>query len=183
MHNSFLPTVTFVNSGGSPSPVQVIFPPYGLQLRVAKLHHPCTTFPFPVQCTQYGGNCAGFPHHVERNSERNCLWTRCKHSGQIEVTFGFTKCNVYTICRQKQISTRCYANLLNVNLNNYMRCKHSGQIEVTFGFTKCNVYTICRHIQLSTRCYANLLNVNLNNYMFRPQCLAIFRLYKRKLIN
>ena len=36
--------------------------------------------------------------------------------------------------------------------------------------------------QLSTRWYANLLNVNLN-YMFRPQSLAIIRLYKRKLIN
>ena len=34
--------------------------------------------------------------------------------------------------------------------------------------------------QLSTRWYANLLNVSLN-YMFRPQSLAIIRLYKRKL--
>ena len=48
--------------------------------------------------------------------------------------------------------------------------------------SKCNVYTICRQTQLSTRWYANLLNVNLN-YMFRPQSLAIIRLYKRKLIN
>ena len=47
---------------------------------------------------------------------------------------------------------------------------------------KCNVYTICRQTQLSTRWYANLLNVNLI-YMFRPQSLAIIRLYKRKLIN
>ena len=47
---------------------------------------------------------------------------------------------------------------------------------------KCNVYTMCRQTQLSTRWYANLLNVNLN-YMFRPQSLAIIRLYKRKLIN
>ena len=45
----------------------------------------------------------------------------------------------------------------------------------------CNVYTICRQTQLSTRWYATLLN--LNNYMFRPQSLAIIRLYKRKLIN
>ena len=44
------------------------------------------------------------------------------------------------------------------------------------------MYTICRQTQLSTRWYANLLNVNLN-YMFRPQSLAIIRLYKRKLIN
>jgi hypothetical protein len=48
--------------------------------------------------------------------------------------------------------------------------------------SKCNVYTICRQTHLSTRWYANLLNVNLN-YMFRPQNLAIIRLYKRKLIN
>ena len=31
-----------------------------------------------------------------------------------------SKCNVCTICRQTQLSTRWYANLLNVNLNNYM---------------------------------------------------------------
>ena len=48
--------------------------------------------------------------------------------------------------------------------------------------SKCNVYTVCRQTQLSTRWYADLLNVNLN-YMFRPQSLAIIRLYKRKLIN
>ena len=48
---------------------------------------------------------------------------------------------------------------------------------------KCNVYTVCHQTQLSTRWYANLLNVNINNYMFRPQSLAIIRLYKRKLIN
>jgi len=48
---------------------------------------------------------------------------------------------------------------------------------------KCNMYTICRQTQLNTRWYANLLNVNLNNYIFRPQSLAIIRLYKRKFIN
>ena len=48
--------------------------------------------------------------------------------------------------------------------------------------SKCNVYAICRQTQPSTRWYANLLNVNLI-YMFRPQSLAIIRLYKRKLIN
>ena len=48
---------------------------------------------------------------------------------------------------------------------------------------KCNVYKICSQTQLNTRWYANLLNVNLNKYMFRPQSLAIIRLYKRKLIN
>ena len=48
--------------------------------------------------------------------------------------------------------------------------------------SKCNVYAICRQTQLSTRWYANLLNINLN-YIFRPQSLAIIRLYKRKLIN
>jgi len=42
---------------------------------------------------------------------------------------------------------------------------------------ECNVYIICRQTQLSIRWYANLLNVSLN-YMFRPQSLAIIRLYK-----
>ena len=32
-----------------------------------------------------------------------------------------SKCNVYTICRQTQLSTRWYANLLNVNLNYMFR--------------------------------------------------------------
>ena len=48
--------------------------------------------------------------------------------------------------------------------------------------SKYNVYAIYRQTQLSIRWYANLLNVNLK-YMFRPQSLAIIRLYKRKLIN
>ena len=60
-------------------------------------------------------------------------------------------------------------------------------MDVSIVFSQINqnvfVYTICRQTQLSTRWYANLLNVNLNNYMFRPQNLAINRLYKRKLIN
>ena len=42
--------------------------------------------------------------------------------------------------------------------------------------SKCTVYTICRQKQLSTRWYANLLNLNLN-YIFRPQSLAIIRLW------
>ena len=54
------------------------------------------------------------------------------------------------------------------------------QILTWLCWSKCNVYTMCRQTQLSTRWYANLLNVNLN-YMFRPQSLAIIRLYKRKL--
>jgi hypothetical protein len=46
--------------------------------------------------------------------------------------------------------------------------------------SQCNVRNMsCRHIQLSTRRYANLLNVNLN-YMFRPQSLAIIKVYKRQ---
>ena len=48
--------------------------------------------------------------------------------------------------------------------------------------SKCNVYAIFRQTQLGTRWYANLLNVNLS-YMFRPQSLAIIRLYKIKLIS
>jgi hypothetical protein len=48
--------------------------------------------------------------------------------------------------------------------------------------SKCDVYAICRQTQLSTRWYVHLLNVNLN-YMFRPQTLAIIRLYKSKRIN
>ena len=80
---------TLVNSGGFQSHcLQVIFPPYLLQLRLAKLHHPCTAVPYSV-IRQYSGNCGGFPH-VARSSERNSLWTRCEHSGQAAVTFGFT---------------------------------------------------------------------------------------------
>ena len=61
----------------------------------------------------------------------------------------------------------------------WMYHKEDAQVHLS---SKCNVYTICRQTQLSTRWYVNLLNVNLN-YMFRPQILAIIRLYKRKLIN
>ena len=60
------------------------------------------------------------------------------------------------------------------------RSKHCYNLQLKFD--KYNVYKICRQTQLSTRWYANSLNVNLN-YMFRPQSLAIIRLYKRKLIN
>jgi len=53
MHNTFLPTVTRSSTlGVSRFPchcLQVIFPLYLLQLRLVKLHHPCTTVPFPVQ--------------------------------------------------------------------------------------------------------------------------------------
>ena len=68
--------------------------------------------------------------------------------------------------------------LLISTLKKFTFCSHN-----VLMWIKCNVYTICRQTQLNTRWYANLLNVNLNNYMFRPQSLAIIRLYKRKLIN
>ena len=59
---------------------------------------------------------------------------------------------------------------------------HSSNQQQLIRPSKCNAYTICRQTQLSTRWYANLLNTYLH-YMFRPQSLAIIRLYKRKLIN
>ena len=39
----------------------------------------------------------------------------------LEIITSKSKCNVYTICRQTQLSTRLYANLLNVNLNYMFR--------------------------------------------------------------
>ena len=41
-----------------------------------------------------------------------------------------SQCNVYTICRQTQLSTRWYANLLNVNLNYTFRPQSFGHHQV-----------------------------------------------------
>ena len=74
------------------------------------------------------------------------------------------------VCKQELIVTETYI---------FFEVRHPRCVS---NKSKCNVYTICRQTQLSNRWYTNLLNVNFN-YMFRPQSLAIIRLYKRKLIN
>ena len=76
--------------------------------------------------------------------------------------------------RSQYLDTLTYKDIRNNFEVRYPRCVSNK--------SQCKVYTICRPTQLSAGWYANLLNVSLN-YMFRPQRLAIIRLYKRKLIN
>jgi hypothetical protein len=65
-----------------------------VQIAGASLQSYITHAPqFPSQysaLSQYSGICGGFPHNVERNSERHCLRTRNKHSGQTAVTLDLT---------------------------------------------------------------------------------------------
>ena len=63
--------------------------------------------------------------YIGLNSNRTLLKYKARKALFLEVRHprcvsNKSKCNVYTICRQTQLSTRWYANLLNVNLNNYM---------------------------------------------------------------
>ena len=90
------------------------------------------------------------------------------------------------------VRATCSAHLTLINLSNFiikislaplfsMNSWEVLHFQINSAESKYNVYAIYRQTQFSIRWYANLLNVNLN-YMFRPQSLAIIRLYKRKLI-
>jgi len=50
----------------------------------------------------------------------------------IQYSCSESKCNVYTICRQTQLSTRWYAHLLNVNLNYMFRSQSLAIIRLYF---------------------------------------------------
>ena len=64
-------------------------------------------------------------HHtktVRRTGQWLCHWfSRSTATRQPDEKRPKSKCNVYIICRQTQLSTRWYANLLNVNLNYMFR--------------------------------------------------------------
>ena len=78
-------------------------------------------FPLFDRILNYFSNVTKAPslqYCFQSREQKKSAGTKQEDYGEVSV---LSQCNVYTICRQTQLSTRWYANLLNVNLNYMFR--------------------------------------------------------------